>query len=43
MDLFTPDENIGLSFSERARHDDLDDDEDEHESEEDEFPRGNHA
>ena len=39
MDLFTPDENIGHSSSERGSHDDFDDDEDKaHESEEDEFP-----
>ena len=38
--MFTPDENIGHSYSERGSHDDFDDDEEdkEHESEEDEFP-----
>jgi len=39
MDLFTPDENIDHSSSERGSHDNFDDDEDnEYESEEDEFP-----
>ena len=39
MDLFTPDENIGHSYSQRGSRDDFDDDEDNyHESEEDEFP-----
>jgi len=38
MDLFTHDENIGHSYSERGAQDDLNNDEDEHESEEDELP-----
>ena len=39
MDLFTPDENIGHSYSQRGSRDDFDDDQDkDHESEEDEFP-----
>ena len=39
MDLFTPHENIGHSYSQRGSRDDFDDDEDKgHESEEDEFP-----
>ena len=40
MDLFfTPDENIGHSYSQRGSRDDFDDDEDnDHESEEDELP-----
>ena len=39
MDLFTPDENIGHSYSQRGSRDDFDDDQDKgHESEEDEFP-----
>ena len=39
MDLFTPDGNMGHSYSQSGSHDDFDDDEDkEHESEEDEFP-----
>ena len=38
MDLFTPDENICHSYSERGSHDDFGDEQDkEHESEEDEF------
>ena len=39
MDLFTPDENIGHSYSQRGSRDDFNDDEDnDHESEKDEFP-----
>ena len=39
MDLFTPDENMGHSYSQRGSRNDFDDDEDnDHESEEDEFP-----
>ena len=39
MDLFTPDENIGHSYSQRGSRDDFDDDEDKgHEWKEDEFP-----
>ena len=38
MDVFTPDGNMGHSYSQSDSHDDFDDDEDkEHESEEDEF------
>ena len=38
MDLFTPDENIGHSYSQRGSRDNFDDDEDnDHESEEDEL------